>query len=290
MSEEYHLTWTDRPTMAITTVIGCANACCYCPQQVLAQQYNKMDNAPRHVLRFEDFKTCLERIPRDVLINFSGMAEPWLNPDCTEMLLYAHERGFGLLVYTTAVGMDLAEIPAIEQVPFKRFVVHLPDAERRSRIPTDDAHIAKLRRLEESRIKRLELRAIGRTYPKIKAGLRKQVREFGLLSRAGNLANYRAIGIPPRKDHFDPSKKMRGKIRCSRMTGGRLNRNVLLPNGDVLLCCMDYGMKHTIGNLLTDTYADLFRSPAYLKVTEGLAHGADILCRSCEEAVQDVPQ
>jgi len=47
-------------------------------------------------------------------------------------------------------------------------------------------------------------------------------------------------------------------------------QNVVLPNGDVYLCCMDYGLKHKLGNLLGQNFNDLYRS------------GNFDLCKSCE--------
>ena len=38
-----------------------------------------------------------------------------------------------------------------------------------------------------------------------------------------------------------------GRIICKTNS---LNYNVLIPNGDVQLCCMDYGLDAKIGNLL----------------------------------------
>jgi radical SAM protein with 4Fe4S-binding SPASM domain len=62
--------------------------------------------------------------------------------------------------------------------------------------------------------------------------------------------------------------------------------NVLLPNGDVQLCCMDYGLEHKIGNLLTMSYNDLFTSDEYRRIESGLEDDSiDILCRTCKEAV-----
>ena len=37
----------------------------------------------------------------------------------------------------------------------------------------------------------------------------------------------------------------------------KLYHNVVLPNGDVSLCCMDYGLEHIIGNLLDQEYEDV---------------------------------
>ena len=83
----------------------------------------------------------------------------------------------------------------------------------------------------------------------------KKLSSFIAISRAGNLANekekYEGKQIVSRKS---------GSIMCS--AAPQLNHNVLLPNGDVVLCCMDYSIKHTIGNLLNDDYEKLFKSSA----------------------------
>jgi hypothetical protein len=52
----------------------------------------------------------------------------------------------------------------------------------------------------------------------------------------------------------------------------RLYHNVLLPNGDVSLCCMDYGLKYVLGNLYNQEYNDIIPEP---NTTFGL-------CRYCE--------
>ena len=70
------------------------------------------------------------------------------------------------------------------------------------------------------------------------------IKKFCIHTRAGNKVLTKA---PERR---------RGGIHCSR----KFKQSVLLPNGDVLLCCMDYGMKHVLGNLLKSEYTSLFRS------------------------------
>ena len=51
-------------------------------------------------------------------------------------------------------------------------------------------------------------------------------------------------------------------------------QHVLLPDGTVILCCMDYGMKHVLGNLLEMDYKDLKREERYE------------LCKRCNRAVE----
>jgi len=86
------------------------------------------------------------------------------------------------------------------------------------------------------------------------------------------------------KEYEKPRKT--GKIKCS-ACGPKLDHNVLLPNGNVALCCMIYDLKHIVGNLLTGTYDSLFESEEYKKVLRGQAgdESVDIACRSCELAV-----
>jgi MoaA/NifB/PqqE/SkfB family radical SAM enzyme len=43
----------------------------------------------------------------------------------------------------------------------------------------------------------------------------------------------------------------------------QFSQNVLLPNGDVYLCCMDYGLKHKLGNLFETNFNDLKREDKY---------------------------
>jgi radical SAM protein with 4Fe4S-binding SPASM domain len=66
-----------------------------------------------------------------------------------------------------------------------------------------------------------------------------------------------------------------GEIECG--WDNEFSRNVVLPNGDVYLCCMDYSLKHKIGNIYRTHYNDLNR-----KKLKGLMIEGDIICRKCE--------
>jgi hypothetical protein len=77
------------------------------------------------------------------------------------------------------------------------------------------------------------------------------------------------------KPMFHMSK---GTMTC----GNNARYNILLPNGDVILCCMDYGLKNVLGNLLSMDYHDLFTGEAFRKVSAGFKDPSlKTLCRSC---------
>jgi hypothetical protein len=76
--------------------------------------------------------------------------------------------------------------------------------------------------------------------------------------------------------------KRLGVINCN----NALNLNALLPNGDVVLCCVDFSMQHVLGNLLVSDFESLFIGGEFLKVKEGLkAASLNTLCRYCEDTI-----
>src|ERR1700722_16200887 len=125
------------PTLEITTMVGCPLMCTFCPQTGLKAAYKKNKNRKdrnQKYQSFNNFKRILDKVRKHLRIDFSGMAEPWANPECTEMLRCTLESAFKVAVYTTLSGMteDDAEIVVgllrkhKEQVEV--ICLHLPDS------------------------------------------------------------------------------------------------------------------------------------------------------------------
>lgn len=261
-----------RRWLEITTVMGCRNLCDYCPQFVLLNSYK---GQPR-MLSMDVFRKCIDRVPIDVEIHFSGYAEPWLNSNCTEMLLYAFARGHRIAVYTTLVGMKSGDVALIERIPFITFLVHLPDADGLMKVRVDDNYLERLLQIDSIGLSGLTYRTIGRQHPAITRLIGPQTEELlngdFVHSRAGNV-EASVVSRP---------NPLVGPIRCAK---DRMTKNVLLPNGDVTLCCMDYGLRHVLGNLLENEYVTLHRSAEFRYVLSSLStNNVEILCRRCEWA------
>jgi radical SAM protein with 4Fe4S-binding SPASM domain len=80
---------------------------------------------------------------------------------------------------------------------------------------------------------------------------------------------------------IDPFPYKKGKIRCDNHEAGEV-----LPNGDVVLCCMDYGLKHKLGNLLVNSYEDILNSEEFKKVKLSMDDdNIESICRYCYKAV-----
>lgn len=260
-------------SLEITTRIGCKNMCKYCPQKLLIGQYSKYSTDD--VMSFNTFKTCIDKVPKDVRIDFSGMAEPWLNKNCTRMLLYAYRHGFkNIAVFTTCVEMTMNDLNEIWNIPFSVFFVHLADKDLNSNIPVTKEYIKILKKIDKLNIANKRYMAMGKLHPKLIPYFSNLVEEVSMISRAGNLKTFKTI-------------HKKGSIKCCWPEG--LKHNGLLPNGDVLLCSMDYGMSRRIGNLLEDNYEDLFQSKEFKKIKKLLKKetNEEFICRHCEYATEN---
>jgi sulfatase maturation enzyme AslB (radical SAM superfamily) len=264
-----------------TTVIGCRNNCVYCPQKQLIHQYHHTGTDHSPVLSLKNFKTIVDKIPPKIEINFAGFSEPFQNPHCTDMIIYAHKQGHIVNIYTTLRGLTIASFnKIIKYVSFNntgeaRFVIHLPSEGKYEHIPVDQAYLDLLTAIIKSKIN------VSYSYlggDKLSIKVEKLLKKYRVhvpygetISRAGNLFTNN-LNFP-----------QTGKIKCENHCGTR--GHIILPNGDVALCCMDYGLKHILGNLLTDTYDSINQSTELKRVLRGFNHPhEDILCRHCELA------
>jgi hypothetical protein len=229
------------------------------------------------MMTFDTFKACLNKMPLDTVLHFAGMSECWINPECSKMILYTHQKGYQIRMLTTLVGMKLADIDLIERVPFVSFLIHLPSNEGYENINVDEDYLKVLDRISNSQIKTSYMIVAGTVHCKVKALLQSKIKSLEgkplLLAKAMSLAgNVR--------EKVKPTMKRLGVISCN----NGLDLNSLLPNGDVVLCCMDFSMQHSLGNLLVSDFKSLFLKEEFSKIKAGLKDASlDTLCRYCEQ-------
>jgi hypothetical protein len=273
------------PTLEITTIIpekGCVVDCVFCPQRLLEQNYKG-----ERIMSLDSFKRMIETVPKEVRITFSGFVEPWMNKNCTEMVLYAHEQGHPVSVFTTGVGLSVADLEAIVDIPFAGapnggFTLHLPDSELLARHPITPSYIKTMEWLAENhhRIQNFYTMNMGtEVHPSVKHLFGWAPRP-DMWSRAGNLS--REALVKPElielKDQWKSANHTDGPRTCGCVE--HLYHNVLLPNGDVSLCCMDYGLDNIIGNLKTQTYEQVIPQ----------AQTCYDICTKCENGGHPAPQ
>ena len=268
------------PTMEFTTSIpenGCVVDCVFCPQRTLQKVYTG-----ERTMSLDNFKKAVDKLPREVRVTFAGFTEPWLNKYCTDMVLYAHEQGHPVSVFTTGIGMDVDDIERIKHIPFAGgpnggFVLHLPDQERKAKHPITKRYVEVIEHFGKvyPQIHNFTTMAMGTVHERVRHVF-SDAPVYGMWSRAGNLLG-ESIMKPEllnRKDEYRSIYHGEQPMTCGCLE--KMYHNVMLPNGDVSLCCMDYGLEHILGNLYEQSYEDVI--PDNFQCFN--------LCRFCENATK----
>ena len=273
------------PTLEITTIVpekGCVVDCVFCPQRVLEQAYQG-----ERTMTVDSFATMIDTVPPEVRITFSGFIEPWMNKNCTDMLLLAHDRGHPVSVFTTGVGLSVADLERIAHVPFAGgpnggFTLHLPDSELLARHPITPGFIRSMEWLSQNRdrIQNFYVMNMGHQVHDSVRHLFDWAPKPIMWGRAGNLS--RESVLKPELAALASSWQEKIHTDGVRTCGcvEHLYHNVLLPNGDVSLCCMDYGLNNIIGNLKTQTYEQVIPQ----------AQTCYDICTRCENGAHPAPQ
>ena len=248
--------------LEITTQIGCPINCADCPQALLQSRYKgKRD------MSLEEFRRAIDKLPPGTRVDFSGMCEPFANKACADMIIYAAEKGLPLALYTTLQGATRQDQRRLQDVPFEVVTIHLPDKEGRGRFNITPEYLEVLTAWSCHHYS-CHGTVDERVRPYIHPG--RNLITF-MHDRAGNVAcrEHRSIDTGQR-------------LFC--ITSGReMNHNVLLPDGEVITCCMDYGMTGRFGNLFTQTYDEVLHSPEAERMRATLDAGESI-CRHCSNA------
>jgi hypothetical protein len=278
------------PTLEITTHLGCALACRFCPQDRLMKSYPKGD--PRD-LSLANFVRIVDKVPAHVRLDFSGMAEPWLNPHATDMV-HAFERGRKVAIYTTLQGMSDDEADRLINAfgdrisPEMPWVIHLPDGDGNMTgwrpSPAYRATLGRFLAFQRDRpragLAMMTMSADGSVAEPLRDLIPDRLTPFVAISRAEKLD----------RTDFIPS----ALLTHVRHTDAALcastpffDHNTMPPNGDVVLCCMDYGRHHVVGNLLRQSYEEIHAGPAMgtIRVHAMTPANGDLLCRRCHSAV-----
>ena len=272
-----HFKYNKFNNIEVTLGIGCSLNCRFCPQALLI---NKYGNNSAKKMSFSTFVNCTKNVVKGGGITFSGMSEPFLNGECASMIKYAYEKGFKVSLFTTLIGMKEKDFEQIKDITFDSLGLHVPDKENNSKFILNDKYWQMLEKFVS--VMNVSTYSIHGTPnekafeiipPNATIGERNS-----LIDRAGNLNE---------KDLCNVNLEGQGKLYCKI---GRLGKSgawapEVLPDGRVTLCCMDYGMKHILGNILNQTAEEIMNGEEYQKVLKGMAdESTDVLCRKCTAA------
>ncbi len=266
------------PIIEVTTKIGCSINCKYCPQKKLLNSYFNGNPNRKSVMELDDFKTILHNTPDDCIIDFSGFAEPFLNPDAIEMMEYADREGREMALFTTLQGLTMDGLERLLKINFSMVVLHVADNDGFAKISVTDEYIKMLTMLVSGKDKygqpfvdsancqsiphKRVLDAIG---GKMKIYCEMQ-------DRAGNLTEDIGGTLS--------SKCSRGKLVCDRAYN--TDHFVVLPDGTTVLCCNDYGLTAVLGNLKTNRFEEIVQGDRFTDYKKQMTDGkGSNICNKC---------
>ena len=202
--------------LEITTNIGCPVNCRnLCPQDILLRRYE----GPR-LLSLDKFKEYLKSVPNSVEIVFSGFSEPFGNPEAINMLEYA-SRNHRISLFSTLMGASEDSVKRLCHLQYRHFCIHVPDGVN-CKIPlTPDYTRNFFYAVEHVRNAYFSL---------MNQNFKSNNRENIVRGALPKPKPVQYCDLPYYPDF------------------------VLLPNGNLQLCCMDFGLEHTVGNLEKNSY------------------------------------
>ena len=278
-----------RPTMEITTMIGCPLMCNFCPQDNLRDMYGK--DADKY-MSLETFKTALGKVPKNTRIDFSGMAEAWVNPAATDMLEHTLVSGHHVAIYTTLYNWDIETAEKVIKLLYRYRAlievvsIHFPDEYGNMKGWKHSTEWEAVFHMVTSAVQDASIKLEAMTMSD-HGRIHQDLQHLGIQlynwfghDRAGSLNKEQVKEQPINfvTRHEQP-------VSCSKTVN--YDQHVLLPNGDVVLCCMDYDLKHVIGNLVTDSYQDLFTGQQMVNLireNQRPCYSSNSLCKSCTDA------
>jgi radical SAM protein with 4Fe4S-binding SPASM domain len=261
----------------VTTTAGCDVACKFCPQKAFHNGYIRTGAVK--TFEWENYVTILDKIPTRVGISFGGMSEPFQHPQCTDMILLAHERGHIVEIFTTLYGLSYENLQKlISNLKIgcsstdDRLYLHLPSVGNIEKIPINDNYLRMLKLLLDSKLD-IEFHYHGeRLHEALNVlSFGEKVSYWKIHDRAENETSF-----------YKKQERKLGKISCIM----NFEVNVLLPNGDLLICSQDFGARHVIGNLMSDRPEEIYQSTEFKRIQKATADDTtDIMCRYCHFSV-----
>jgi hypothetical protein len=232
-------------TVDITTQIGCPVQCTkYCPQELIVKRYK----GERH-LALDNFKKFIYDIPISTEIRFVGDSEPFVNQETPDMIIWAYEKGHPIVVYSTLVGLTPANAARILFIPFKQFILHLPDAENNAKIPLTQDYLTVLG-MVLTHVHNITYMHMGNDF----VSNEREMAARGLIRKRKNGNQYCRL--------FDDSNYQ------------------IHPNGNVHFCCYTT-IDEKVGSLHDSTYSELRSPESFNKQVKRMKTDPHSLCHIC---------
>ena len=279
-----------------TLDVGCPNNCGYCPQNVLLNEYYKNDYGRKSSMNLDDFKNILANIPTHIDIDFAGFGEPFINPQVIDMMRYAASQGYTIHLFSTLRGANIKQIEQLVDIPISSTVIHLPDADGIVNLKVNLEYKSVVSAFHSLGINNVEYMSIGNPHPELDGIIKKTIKIRKANSRSNTVKDGDWKTKVDLSNNFETDIQKEQPVICARrlyikndsLRPTQSDCAVVLPDGMVVPCCQDWGLKHPMGNLYNQNYDDIMNSTARLRFEDSMMCKNDdnIICRKCEWGVK----
>lgn len=257
-------------------MVGCPNKCKFCPQETHLKAYTGV-----RMLSMDNYTKMIDKLSKSV-ISIAGFSEPFMNPNCIDMIEYANNKHHDIIIYTTLQGMTLEIYERLRRLRnVKGLTIHLPDSEGNAIIPVTEEYKKLLRFILYNGMASCQttFSVHGKAVHKELIPIINIIPQYRIHDRAGCL---KTDDKTVHKVHW-----ISGAIRCGNGFA-HPESGIVIPNGNVFLCCMDFGLEYKLGNLLEQEWSDIMKSPLRKRMKEDRETGChNEICRYCAEAILD---
>ncbi len=258
-----------------TMQVGCSVGCEFCPQSSFLKNYKS--NIKRFTL--ENFEKALGNIEGSPIkvIKFSGFSEPLENEAIYDCIILAHKKGYSVELITTLKNFSKHGFLKIKDLPIKCHVsIQPPKLNNRKGYTDTEAwsnfeQLLSLKPTCELVIGCLDY-SLSLEHKKALKAIENKFNVTITYEKYTTRSGYLS------KTNFTYKHK---RLVCKHNMGA-----VVLPNGDLVLCCMDFGLKHIIGNIFEQHYNDILNGSKLRDILDIMLckKDGDILCHTCEYA------
>jgi len=262
--------------------VGCSIGCDYCAQNTLNKKCSTK------YMSFDDYKKYLSTVPKNgVYLIYAGYCEPLLYDDLENVVKYSYDNGYNILCATTLPTLNKNNLELfLTEKYWKGRTVHLKDSSMNQK-HFNSTYYSYLERYLEQMKKQTDK---SKEYRFSFLGENLDVNIISLLEKYDlkNLLNpiipFQRIDAPVKSNRILKPIYLPGRIFCSE---NYYRKQMIVPGGDVVMCCMDVEKKHILGNLNNMSYNEIFKGEEYKKVLRGFNdESLNTICRKCIYAKQ----
>lgn len=249
--------------LEVTLTAGCPMMCSYCPQTNFIKGFKALNTAKRNFMSFDDYQVILANVDHHVPhVYFTGFTEPIGHKEWYKFVEYTKQQNYKVTFNTTFYSATKETIDTLIDLDVD-VEVHITDS--KIEIP-EEIYVYFAEKYKK------------RSMPIFNVFTQKGVSRIPQNIQAfGHRPNSRADNL----DHI-PRAVYDVPVRCQE---NRFFSNVVMPNGDVSVCCSDFSVKHILGNLLTTKLKDIHKSEAIKQFLRKMNEGdPTFICNNCHYA------